>query len=298
MLKRPNVNPIMYLSPSSFLEWKHCPEKFWIKRISGHRVRGTQGIPAAMGSAFDVYIKRYLAHKLGLQNRPDLLLDNLLASIEIDDSSLRDEVLAAGHNIAERYIALDFANRILKEGLIDVNISRYSNFGSLAIHGKPDAILQTDDLLVPMDWKIRGYKSKHGYSPTPGYKVYVTNDGNTKLPHTKAGTPLEELNYDWAVQVCMYTWMLNNIIIADRDLPVAIDEISFGSNNVVFTQIRTIVTKEFSNTLLRELLQCWNECNNPPDTVYEDRKCNKYNMLCDCAEHCYAYQSHIQLGAV
>lgn len=284
------VNPLVYLSPSSFLEWKRCPELFFLRRLSGHvGIKSRQGIPAAMGSAFDTYIKRYIANKLGLQDRPDLLLHNLITQVDYDGDE-RDEILESGHNLATKYVSLGFVDRLLREGVYDVNLHLYKSFGNFAILGKPDAAIKTDSFLIPCDWKIRGYKSKTGYSPTPGYKVYVTSDGKSQAMHQRHLEPLENLNHDWAVQTVIYTWLLNNIIITDMDLPVAIDEITFGANNIIFTQIRTYVSAGFSNQVLVELLKCWDECKNPPNQVYEDRKCNKYNMVCDCSPYCYAYR--------
>lgn len=292
--------PLIYLSPTSFQEWKLCPPKFFLKRLSGYRITTNQGRPAAVGCAFDLYIKRYVARKLGILDRPNLQMDVLLHAVE--ECHDRIELLEAGKNIAEKYIQLGFVDRLLDEGIQDVELELFEEFDYFNLLGKPDAYCYKGNNLfvVPHDWKVRGYKSKHGYSPTPGYKVYVTNNGQSFDAHCRVGEPLELLNEGWAIQLAIYGWLLNTWLFKTpdcrlhdlklQDMPVSIDEVTYGAKSIAFTQIRTHITKTFQENLFHSLVHCWNNCANPPDPMPDPKICHKYNIVCEASPYCGAYQ--------
>lgn len=290
------AKPLIYLSPSSFKEWKLCPWKFFLKRLSGHLVKGSQGTPAALGCSFDLYIKRYLARQLGFQDEPRLSLATLVTSVN-EDIPNRVEILEAGKNLAEKYIELGFARRLLEEGLKDIELEIFEQFEEFNILGKPDASLLPSsvegkrELFVPLDWKVRGYGSKLGYSPTPGYRYRIDNTGKHYETHAKSTEPLEMLNPDWADQLAIYGWLLNPWVINNLiDMPIAIDEVTYGRSSVSFTSIRSYVSKEYQTRLKKELKECWNTAMEPVAPIPSKSKCEIYNMLCDAAVFCTPYQ--------
>jgi hypothetical protein len=307
------MKPIQYLSPSSFMEYNTCSWKFINKRLMGRpKALDTQGIPAAMGCAFDVYMKRYLARQLKIDNRPDLEINTLLSSVSIPDTSLREEILEQGKSLAMKYIDLGFTKRLLSEGLSDVEVDKFLTMPlhpdfshmvdrdghlipDLRLFGKLDCVITQENLLIPHDFKIRGYKSKSGYSPTPGYKMYITSDGKTKEYHTKHECPIDELNERWAIQLTIYAWMLNHVQRPGENLPLAIDEITFGRNNIVFSQIRSFTSVEYQKALWRDLSECWVTCHQVteeemPIAMPTNYKCNMFNIPCELQAICEEYQ--------
>lgn len=300
------MKAIHYLSPSSFEEWLTCKTKFVRKRLMGYpKGADTQGIPAAMGCAFDFYVKRNIGYKLGLVNidddsktRPDLQQTTLIK--EITNDEVRAEIMIAAQELASRYIKLGLRDRLMNEQVVDIETDRFHIMPSgkegipdLRLYGKLDSVIAHPadveiDALCPHDWKIRGYGSKTGYSPTPGYRNYLTHTGETKEIHIKCRSPIHELHEKWARQLTIYAWMINNITDPYCDLPVAIDEITYGKNSIAFTQIRTITTLQFQLDLLKQLQAAWieiHELNSVPPGQ-PGYCCKQYNMLCEVAHLC------------
>jgi hypothetical protein len=288
-----------------------CEHKFYLLRLAGWKIDDAQGLPAALGCAVDMLVKNFLARKLGKGDEPRFQLINLEKNINREHRE-NTELLAVAQNLAQLYVDKKFAQRSLDEGLIDLELDIHQTFQNMSSHvqlrGLPDGVIENPKPMIarymPWDIKVRGYKSKQGYSPTPGYRIYVTSDGKSMDAHPKAGMPLEDLNYNWAVQMTIYSWLLNDCLIGvinESDLPVAIDEFTFGAKSIVLTQIRTTIKKEFARRVWYEILECWNWCNrdfdkdgNPMYFATPDRrKCYSYNQLCGVAPYCKAYQDSL-----
>jgi hypothetical protein len=301
---------LIYISPSAFMEWERCSYKHWLKKLSGHQVENSQGLAAAAGNAFDTCVKYKLAKELGIDHYPKLHLINLAASINVENDDLFREVMQVGENLAKRYFQYGFAKRVISEGLYDLELNIFRQLSSFNILGLPDGCLKQEDdelgtVYVPLDFKVRGYKSKLGYSPTPGYKMYISTSGETKGIHTKHGTPLEELNRNWAVQMCVYYWLLNNDTTCTHNIPVAIDEVCHGRKHITFSQIRTHITPKFQLEVWQGFCKMWNQCNRPErktpgskpglyDPVHLARiskdTCYAYNQLCEASAVCKPYE--------
>lgn len=301
-MKYPTNKPIQYLSPSSYMEYETCPAKFCTKRLCGFpRTEGEQGVPAALGSAFDMYVKRWIGHKLGLvdaedkMTRPDLTLYALDKQISVDIDR-KEEIKQAAQNISSLYIKLQFAKRLMDEGINDVEIDSYHIMDlhpeftgpPIRLFGKLDGSIAG---IVPFDWKVRGYGSKNGYSPTPGYRVYVTSDGRSMEAHYKQRAPIHELNDRWGIQLTMYSWMLNKLRHPVKEMDVAIDEVTYGKSNIVFTQIRTITTLDYQMQLWYNISKAWVELNNMKHVpiALPGHQCFMYNLLCEVAHLCPEY---------
>jgi hypothetical protein len=284
---------LIYLSPSSFMMWRSCPEKFFLKKGSGYKFESKQGIPAAMGCAFDAFVKRWIAHKIGLSHEPKLQMETLIDQIDIPDTDeLYDEIVASGRNTAEFYVNNGLAQRLVeKENVIDLEMECFNELDGVRLLGKPDGAIKFDDgRIIPLDWKVRGYKSKYGYSPTQGYISYVTADGQVKSAHAKNDWPLEKLNENWAIQMTIYYWLLNDLQPPFTEpAHAAIEEVCFGAKHLVFTQMRPHITVEFQNKLWEEIKTCWLNWKFPPAVIAQNSRCRAYNQLCDCAARCEYY---------
>ena len=312
------MKPLIYFSPTSFMEWQHCKAKFVDKRLMGRvKIESEQGKPAAMGCAFDCFIKRWLAKKLGIINRPDLEMEALSAQITRQED--REEIIEAGRNLAIKYVELSLGDNLLRGGLCDLETDIFhlmqapEGCPEVRLFGKLDAALKTDSgseygvdtsgIIIPHDWKVRGYGSVHGYSPTPGYSFYLTWNGKTKAAHNKNICPIHELHERWAIQLTIYAWMLNNVYYPTRDLPVAIDEITYGNNSIVFSQIRTFTSIEYQLNLFNQIQEAWKEVQTMkerPPAEPNKYKCNQFNILCEVAVHCpeYEYMLNHPLGVI
>jgi len=287
------LKPLFYFSPSSYMEWKKCPWKFYLKRLSGHTYESFQSAPAACGSAFDAFVKNLLCKKLklDLNEYPILKIKNLMKSVEYPEGNDYEQIINVAKNLSELYVKLGFADDLLEEGLTDLELDLFEIIDGVPIRGMPDAACG----IIPHDFKVRGYRAKSPFSPTPGYKVYVTSTGQKKAPHDRCTEYLENLNEQWAIQMAIYSWLLkqgNNIpFIPFADQEVSIDEVCFSTNYMIFTKIRTKVSKEFQEKLHQDLILAYyqTKLGEIPEAQPCQAICYEYNHLCEVAYVCKKY---------
>lgn len=298
------IKPLHYFSPSSFMEYRDCPNKFFLKRLCGFpkEEQESVGVPAVLGTAFDAFVKRWIAKRLGIEDRPDLLHETLIGQVKHER---REEILDAARNLAVKYVELEFPQRLIEEEITDVERDEFHLMNlhpdflgkmdrnnqpipELRLFGKLDGVIKDT---VPFDWKVRGYQSKTGASPTPGYRVYVTNDGKSFDAHVKNGMPIHELHPRWATQLTIYAWMLNRDRIPQENRDVAIDEICYGANNIKFCQIRTHTSLEYQQQLWREMSEAWVAVHQTTElpTAQPGYKCKAFGQLCEVAYFCDEY---------
>lgn len=291
------LKPLFYISPSSFMEWQLCPWKFYLKRLAGWRFNDPQSLPAGVGTAFDAFIKHWLAKRLKIEHRPTLNLNQMLKNITNDE---RDRVLEAGRNLAKFYVDRQFGDRLLNERVTDLEVEIYKFIGDIPLYGILDGVVNN---IIPFDWKVRGYNAKKGYSPTPGYRVYVTSTGDVKAPHADERVKfLEDVNVRWAIQLSFYGWLLklkrNHSLLPFRDMATAIDECTYGEHHIIFTQLRLPVSADFQEKLYEELKRMWLmiQKGDIPQASPDNERCFIFNKLCEAAHYCEAYKD-INQGA-
>lgn len=219
-----------YLSPTQLALYAEDASEYYLKYLSDHSPeRELQTKPMSVGSAFDAIVKAYLHEKLfGKGSDPRFELDAIFNS-QVEPHN-RDWARIAGQHCFEEYARLgSLENLLLALGKsvgkprfeMDVKatiMDRRSTIGGVPFNGKPDCYYTSEQgAHVILDWKINGYCSKAGVSPMPGY-VWIREDG--KFP-TSYGDPVEiisgvfvnkkakfeELNLDWARQLCIYSWL-------------------------------------------------------------------------------------------
>jgi hypothetical protein len=248
-----------------------------------------------LGSTFDAFVKRWLAHKLGIADHPKVHSSSLLGKINFPSGIPREEIERAAANVAELYINNGLAIQLIEEGLYDVELNIFMPFGEdFTILGLPDGAIndKKNDINIPFDWKVRGYKSKSSPSPTPGYKFYLTASGKVMNSHSRCEEPLEKLNENWAIQLGIYAWLLNTDIPPGTiDMPVAIDEITYASASIIFTKLRTVVSKEFQQKIYNELKYMWKHTDRPEPSIASPMQCKAYGKLCPAAPLCKYYYS-------
>jgi len=278
----------------------------------------------AMGSAFDMFAKRYLGGALKINHLGKMQLANLYKQVEYPEGSAREQLMAGAQNLCTKWVELGLAKRLLDGGLYDLEVDLFhTTHSGIRLYGKLDAVTKQDlmvdcsqcqgtgvwqkntcptcmgeakvksarQIFAPLDFKVRGFNSSYSASPTPGYVTYVSADGKVFSAHDKRNCSMDQLHDDWAVQLCLYAWMLNpHTLPGWVDLPVAIEEFSYGTNTINFTQIRSYVSKAYQQELYGKLQEMWETLAKPRPTKYEKKKCEAYNRTCELAEYCEAYK--------
>jgi len=258
-----------------------------LSRLAGLKyVKEPQGLAAAIGSAFDSIIKDTIAKAMGLT------VKNLTREYLIDqtvEEQHKEEAVPLGEQIAEWYMETDLINQFITINTrLDVEL--YDMYRAIPILGQLDLIL--DD--VPMDWKTGGFTSRKGRSPTKGWKRKFTYDikhEQWREYNTENVTPLEESNPSWAIQMCMYNWLLHNL-----KRPYLIHEIVQHNDKVSIAIHEGTISQEFNDNLIQRVEAMWGNITGEMFHAHIQEPspsnwvCNKYGMKCAVADACTFYQ--------
>lgn len=292
----PIFRQLTYISPTMFLKWRACQFKVYLSRLAGHTYpEQERSYAASVGTAFDAFVKDYIAIKRKIVS-PVLSLDFLL-------KGLSKESIIHGKQIAKVYINSGWIQLFLDIKELRLEQEVYGNYANVPILGRIDAILDG----VPFDWKVRGANS--GIAGNSANKIYPTKgfgertefdliSGGSKKIIYLAGQkvpqeiPLEQRNEDWAIQLLFYNWLV-------RDIPYKfqIHEIVQQDNNLIFVNHEYIIGLEFARQIKQELDIMWNKINY--QLYYADIEeprprtqiCENYGQLCEVAQFCNAYMN-------
>lgn len=291
------------LSYSAFSLFEKDPEEFFLRYLATLRApRLPQENFMAVGSAFDAYVKSFLHSAVfGPGSDPNFEFGKLFED-QVEKHNW-DFGLRAGKHVFQCYQYSGSYEKLLALLLQSVEPPRFESkvegfINGVPYNGKPDLrfMLKFPDydlLRIILDWKVKGYCSKHGASPTPGYAL--CSDGYdfrlTKQNATKAapeGKPsashgTEHKNYlaynhrgltineaymetsavDYADQVVGYGWLLGEKP-GDENVVVWIDELVskfMGEGHRPLLRVanhRARVSKDHQLALKNKITECWN----------------------------------------
>lgn len=259
--------------------------------------REPQGTPAAVGAAFDAFVKSYLVKELSLSGVPSLdemLKDNVTAKGKKRPPNWYDQVVEAGQALFKAYLdcgAMDYA---LQDGLNRVELWITENIGEAYTHGRLDGATVHD---IAFDWKIRGYASAPK-SPTQGWTRSWKKGKLMDTSHKKVNTFFEKINPKWAQQLCIYNILLGHTV--GDVMFVYFDEISMRNNRdnpvidpmkLRINQIRSQISPGFQQKVYNDLQECWNDMirGRYPRAEPKESKCRAFASLCEASEFCEPY---------
>lgn len=254
-MKLPYVRTVEYLSPSSLRLLETSPVEFYLRRCGPDETkpaRDPQGFPAAVGSAFDAYVKRLVANELSLKcpNTKRMLKDKV--------ETHKKEAIAEGLRLSTLYVESGAFAALLKDGITKIepgeNIKKFSG---VPVRGDLDAVVRK---CVPMDWKVAGAGRPGTRSPTQGFaRLWDTKKPGVDLgSHRRCGESLEVFQEDWARQMVMYGWLLGWPFKKPIPLEYAIDEVLVGKPpRIRVAQHRGTISVKFQKSLQRRLLRAW-----------------------------------------
>jgi hypothetical protein len=297
------ITPLTHISPSSFKQMLACEYESWLLRVSGIPFpRGKQTKPMAVGSSFDSFVKAEIAFALGKHKDSKNLLAELLKNV---DDECRD-CIPVGKKLFDEYKNSGCLRRLLDEGLVDIELSFKQDIfgtevagtgkliGKVPVFCKPDAVINPykSPLLTPTDWKVNGALSQTGASPKPGY-LHCYRNGFDEGPHDKCGCHMEDIDKDWAIQLCFYSWVLNPNDHTGKNLPVAIEQVAVRPNQVSFVSYRTTVSAGFCSWVKTTLEDLWErfalgEIAEPTPSFF---LCEPFGTPKSCTMLCSAYKN-------
>jgi hypothetical protein len=264
-------------------------EEFYLRYLATNRPdRLPQERPMAAGSAFDAYVKSALhAAIFGSGTNTQFEFDAIFES-QVEPQN-RDWAREAGKHIYDCYV---FAGaytdmRCLLENAVEPPRFEFSVEGlidgKVPFLGKPDCrfVIEPAGVRVHVihDWKVKGYCSKYGASPSKGYRLCRDGYESKKqspsngtshklyLPYEHHGFEinegyLETCNDEYADQITAYGWLLGEKP-GDEQVVACIDEIVgkyTGEGNKPLLRVanhRARVSREHQMKLLSRVTTCW-----------------------------------------
>ena len=284
------MKKLPYLSPSSLSLWESDKEAFYLKHLAEVRPpRIPQVDYMAVGSAFDAYVKSALYEDLfGKGTNPQFEFDAIFTE-QVEEQN-RDFALKAGEYTMVSYIC----SQAYYDLLADLQESEFEPqfvfrldkvLNGVPLMGKPDCrYIHESGAHIILDWKVNGFCSKYGSTP---YKYYaLIRDGwrpkgikpsrNCNNSHkgykaivykgvTIGSHFMEETSKDWADQLSLYSWMLNEPV-GGENIIFCVDQIACKRRKDEFPLLRIAnhrakVSKKWQEILLQRLTTCWQTIN-------------------------------------
>lgn len=275
------------LSFSSLSLFEKNPEEFYLRYLAEHRPpRLPQEPPMAVGSAFDAEVKSALnADLFGAGSNPQFEFQTIFESQV--EPQCRDFALLAGKHVFECYKFCGAYDDLLSLLRKSVEPPRFEFtveglVGIAPFLGKPDLRFVPDLGSGPFhcvfDWKVKGYCSKYGASPSKGYEICLDGFASEKpsrshgKEHAKflamdyngmtinAGY-METCNNEYADQLTLYGWLLGEKV--GSEVVLGIEELVakyMGDEppTLRYARHRGRVKAEYQQALFERVQRCWN----------------------------------------
>jgi hypothetical protein len=276
------------LSYSSMSLWYKDQDEFYIRYLAEHAApRLPQEQPAAVGSAFDAYVKSMLAHALFGWEMPAQFEFGTIFESQVEPQN-RDFALAAGKRVLKAYKLCGAYDALLNLLCKSIEPPRFEfkvdgTLNGVPFTGKPDCRFVLDlgqgRISCIFDWKVRGYCSKYGASPSKGYSTCL--DGfKSEKPSRSQGKEhamykamdfrgmainsgyMEYCNDEYADQLCLYGWLLGEEI-GNENVVLGIEELVakfMGEGNpptLRYARHRGRVKADYQQNLAERVTTCW-----------------------------------------
>lgn len=276
------------LSYSALSTLESNPEDYYIRYLADVRPpRDPQTPPMAVGAAFDAYVKAALHHALfGLGADPDYEFSTIFES-QVEPHNW-DFGLRAGKHVFNAYRDCGAYANLLTDLQQSIEPPRFEftvqkEFNGVPFLGKPDCRFVLDlgegRIHCIYDWKVRGYCSKYGTSPTKGYAICLDcyqadkqsrshgKEHNLYLGKVFRGITvnagyMETCSTSYADQLCLYGWLLGEEP-GDESVVLGIEEIVskfMGEGEVPrlrYARHRGHCKKSYQLKLMKRLETAW-----------------------------------------
>lgn len=277
-----------YLSYSALSLLEKNPEDFYAQRLAKHRPpRESQTQPMAVGSAFDAYAKAALHAALFGHGADPRYEFSAIFESQVEKEHW-DFGLKAGKHVFNAYRFCGAYDDLLGELKQSVEPPQFEftvkkEIAGVPFQGKPDCRFVLDlgsgRIHCIYDWKVRGYCSKYGASPTKGYTTCL-DCFETKKPSRSHGREhgrylakpyrgtvvnagyFETSSTDYADQLCLYGWLLGEEP-GDESVVLGIEEFVakfMGEGEqprLRYARHRALCKKQYQLKLLGRIKTAW-----------------------------------------
>lgn len=280
-----NLKKVTGFSPTGYKTFLTNKEQFVVQYLREGWIPNKQTYQMMFGSAFDAYIKNFLATRFG-HLTAEFELETLLKA-QCDASYFpghpeyngRDDARVMGKKLMDAYRASGALVGLLREiatnsdslqmeFAVDKTLLQ-TEHGPLILRGKPDLKFVTDKgVRVIYDWKCNAIRS--GKSPTPGYAMcYDAFEGVKSKYHGQAHDSFTRFNFNgiivndqknfhtkdftWALQLCFYGWCLGEEV--GSDFVVGIDQIVGPEGKMRVAQHRYLLDPKWQQELFANVVK-------------------------------------------
>ncbi len=274
-----------YLSHSSLTLWGKDKEEFYIKHLAETRApRIAQEKYMSVGAGFDAFAKSALHERLFGKGADPQFEFQAIFEAQVEPQN-RNFALDAGRYIYDHYVmtgAFDELLALLRKSKEPprFEFSVNGTIGGVPILGKPDCrFIHECGVHVILDWKVKGFCSKYGASPSKNYRLCRDAYGPPHKPSKSHNTAhkdytpydhhgfeinqsyLEAGNEEYADQLCIYGWLLGEQI-GDEEVVCCTDEIvsKYMPDERPLLRVahhRARVSKAHQMTVLNRAVDCW-----------------------------------------
>ena len=248
------------LSTSALILSERQPNRYYATKLVNDPIieRDPQGLPAAVGSAFDYYIKcKLIADKF---HHKEDMLEGIKKGVE----SNIVEAFQWGKSTYEIYAMKAFDEDEYADVELWIGKSIQYKGTKIPLYGKLDATsydvlpITGKTIIIPFDWKLSGYSSKDTRSPYPYYYWSCENGIILKGKHKDyvVDVPFHYINEDWATQLCTYGWLIG--MPPGIPFPARIDMLCFDrGKKVTITKYRGLITAEWQERVAMRYKNLW-----------------------------------------
>lgn len=178
-----------YLSPSQVKKWRASKCDYYLEYLADYRPPKTpQTLPMAMGSAFDVLIKKSLSRRFKAPHSYPVDVDQEFER-QVENDAIREQAREAGEHLLNCYkVSGAYQDLVMEIG--DPKFLRMESKMTKPLFGIPFMLLPDIDFKRPSglqalyDWKVNGYCSASNTSPYKGF-VKVRDGWRDGHPHSR-----------------------------------------------------------------------------------------------------------------
>jgi len=288
--------------------WLNDREEFYLQYLADIRPpKIPQTQPMSIGSSFDARVKSFLYHALYEYYGPnDEFSFDTIFEAQVEPHN-RDWALPHSKYVFDCYkksgaladLLLQLQNAVKDarfEFTVEARVQHEINLAGVPLLGKPDLhYISAMENHVTHDWKVNGYCSKRGVSPTPGYvnlrDGYGPGDAapsrTANRPHKDAqlvrvgdidinvSSWLEDINEQWARQLCIYGWVLgepigSNFIVGIEQIVSRPSDFDDCPRLVRVASFRNRISPDFQHKLYKLITEIWRRLEEGPQAIFDD----------------------------
>lgn len=291
-----------YLSPTSIMQWIKDRDEFIKSRLADNRPpRLPQTQPMSIGSAFDAYVKNYLITQLRGKTPKEFELKTIIEA-QVEPHNRAWAIVHGKHAFESYKYSGALADLIMElrqadgevqfEFTVENRVAHESCVGGVPLLGKPDTFFRTlQGAHAVLDYKVNGYCSASNTSPAKGYMLIRDGWGSDVAPPSRGancmhkdcqpmmhdglviniGHQFEDVNLDFAIQLCIYAWVLGEPV--GSDFVIGIEQLVCKGNPksgyplIRVATHRGMVSKQFQFDLYKQIHEIWYAINN--DHIFE-----------------------------